>query len=80
MSDGKATARACETGPATPSLDMATPSLRPVMDVVVWCTVIADAPVTLVLTADSVARDTQAQRDQEALLLAYLQITQPGDV
>jgi hypothetical protein len=37
-----------------------------------WHTEIAGAMVTLTLTAESVARDAQAQRDQARVLLEYL--------
>jgi hypothetical protein len=37
-----------------------------------WHTEIAGARVTLTLSAESVARDMQAQRDQARVLLEYL--------
>lgn len=42
------------------------------LDVQLYLTEIAGHPATLILTADSIAVDTQAQRDQEKLLLEYL--------
>jgi hypothetical protein len=39
-----------------------------------WITVIAGEKVLLVLSIESVALDTKAQRDQEALLKEYLEI------
>jgi hypothetical protein len=75
MDEGVARARdegvdvADGVGMATASV-MAT--ARHVMDVRLWLTSIGDSPATLVMTAESVERDAQAQRDQARVLLEYL--------